>query len=243
MASSDLRANKDIVQIAVEADGLALQFASIELRKDEEVVSAAVAQNPKAKKYAWKEPTEDGMSEHPAGTPLDGVKGVSYDPIKEGELLEREAKHEASVKAAKKKRESEMRAKAEEKKLKIEAVKMRQKELQKAEFYRQLGVEKKHNSEKERAIAQRDEAMEEKRPQKKLASFRARQDSKLQLDEIPEKVPPVQKPAAKKAKIKNEVRQAVFFLINYEALPVSDLKFSSSRDVLLLDIFIHYRAI
>ena len=97
------------------------------------------------------------MSEHPAGTPLDGLKGVSYDPIKEGELLVsasllvREVKHEASVKAAKKKRESEMRAKAEEKKLKIEAVKMRQKEQQKAEFYRQLGVEKKHNSEKERA--------------------------------------------------------------------------------------------
>ena len=239
LASSDLRSNKDIVQIAVEADGLALKYASIELRKDEEVVSAAVAQNPKAKKYAWKEPTEDGISEYPAGTPLDGLKGVSYDPIKEEELLEREAKHEASVKAAKKKREREMKAKAEEKKLKIEAVKMRQKELQKAEFARQLSVERKHNSEKERAIAQRDEAMEEKKPQKKLASFRAKQDSKLQLDEVPEKVPPVQKPAAKKAKMNKEVRQAMFFLINYEAQLASGLTCCSSRDVLLLHVFIH----
>ena len=57
--------------VAVNQDGMALKFASDELKKDQEVVDAAVAQNSKAKKFAWKEGGDDGFAEKPAGTPLD----------------------------------------------------------------------------------------------------------------------------------------------------------------------------
>ena len=76
MAHKDLRGEQEIVLIAVEKDGMALQFASDELKKDSVVVDAAIAQNPKAKKFAWKE-NEDGFGEKPVGTSMDGTNPLN----------------------------------------------------------------------------------------------------------------------------------------------------------------------
>ena len=51
-ASEDLRADREVVLAAVQQHGLALQYASAELRADREVVLAAVQQNGEALRLA-----------------------------------------------------------------------------------------------------------------------------------------------------------------------------------------------
>merc|ERR1712151_1257770 len=53
-ATLELRGDRDIVLMAVNNNGLALQFAARELQSDFKVVMSAVRQNPGAVKYASK---------------------------------------------------------------------------------------------------------------------------------------------------------------------------------------------
>jgi hypothetical protein len=57
--SEELKKDKEVVLAAVKQDGYALQYASEELKKDKEVVLAAVKQNGYALKYASEELKKD----------------------------------------------------------------------------------------------------------------------------------------------------------------------------------------
>mmetsp|Transcript_45898 Transcript_45898/g.38651 ORF Transcript_45898/g.38651 Transcript_45898/m.38651 type:complete len:118 (+) Transcript_45898:318-671(+) len=51
-ANKQLGENKQVVMTAVENDGLALQFAALILKSDEDIVKAAITQNAQSIKFA-----------------------------------------------------------------------------------------------------------------------------------------------------------------------------------------------
>jgi len=51
-ANKQLAENKQVVLTAVSNDGLALQYAAVNLKYDEDIVKAAITQNAQAIKFA-----------------------------------------------------------------------------------------------------------------------------------------------------------------------------------------------
>ena len=83
-ASPELRRNEDLVLLAVQEDGMALQFASPELRSDRDIVLAAVRQNGDAYQFAMEPMTDYSEIRYTSLVQKDGMALQNVGPELQG---------------------------------------------------------------------------------------------------------------------------------------------------------------